>query len=54
VRGRRRALKLDPRYPAAEELRLFLQRLVLVTEEYEGLARLSTRRLKSPRFVTER
>jgi DNA-binding Lrp family transcriptional regulator len=54
VRGRRRALELDPRFPAAEELRLFLQRLVVVTEEYEGLARLSTRRRASPRFVAER
>ena len=54
LRGRRRALELDPDYPAAPELRRFLRRLVVVTEEYEGLARLSTRRPDGPRFVTDR
>ncbi|HEV2738711.1 MAG TPA: hypothetical protein VGU66_09045 [Candidatus Elarobacter sp.] len=52
--GRRRVLELDPAYPAALELRRFLRRLVAVTEEYEALATLSTRRPESLRFTTLR
>ncbi len=54
VKGRRRALELDPTFPAARELRLFLKQLVAVTEEYAGLARLSMRRPNSPRFSCQR
>ncbi|HEX3464254.1 MAG TPA: hypothetical protein VHS78_09440 [Candidatus Elarobacter sp.] len=50
--GRRRVLELDPDFPAAQELRRFLLRLVAVTEEYEALASLSIRHSASPRFTS--
>jgi len=52
--GRRRVLELEPAFVAAPELRRFLGRLVAVTEEYEGLAGLSTRNPSGTRFTTLR
>jgi len=54
ILGRRRVLELDPAYSAATELRRFLNRLVVVTEEYAALANLSTRNPKTKRYVCDR
>jgi hypothetical protein len=50
IKGRRRVVSLDPGFPAARELRLFLRRLVTLNEEYAGYARLSMRNPESKRF----
>jgi hypothetical protein len=52
--GRRRSLELDPSYPAARELRLFLRALNRMCTEYPRLARFSIRDPKSARFVAWR